>query len=91
MVGSWGLEPQTSTVSIPRRVTHNEATGSSEAHRKHHDASVIWCEESVGYGTNYVTISGDCVQYFLFRRLADRWAVAQEKLLRRRAVCPSTR
>jgi hypothetical protein len=73
--------PDTWVMSDARRTTG--ATGSSEAHRKirsdkgfaaslcmqpHHHASAIWREESVGYGTNYVTISGDCVQCFLFRR-----------------------
>src|SRR6266853_124175 len=34
MVGPWGLEHQTSTVSIPRREKHGPARRSSKLHRK---------------------------------------------------------
>jgi len=34
MVGSWGLEPQTSTVSIPVPMMHRRTRPSSNLHRK---------------------------------------------------------
>jgi hypothetical protein len=72
MVGSWGLEPQTSTVSILRPQTHSHATRSTKSHRRlsldsrhvfhsvHGAAPSRTCvpvQGSPGYGTKYGTNS----------------------------------
>ena len=65
-----GLEPQTSTVSIPRPQTHSHATRSTELHRRisldrrcvSHSAhgvapgsTCVLVQGSPGYGTKYGT------------------------------------
>jgi len=67
-----GLEPQISTVSVPRRQTHSHATRSSKSHRRTrldgdyapgdtHGAApnrlCVLVQGGQGYGTKYATIS----------------------------------
>jgi len=81
MVGSWGLEPQTSTVSIPRPQTHCRAPRSTESHLRisldrrsdphsaHRAAPGRVCalvQGSPGYDTKYVTIFCACRTVFRF-------------------------